>query len=145
MRALAFRNGRPAFRVTSSRRVGDVRYVRQNAPVTVVPAPEGHVATRSPSSPCYLPPSRQPRDAMHQVDLIAGISRVGGYPGIIPESEITSRAKLVTDLVLYSRECRRVPVTWNTKLEIKRCSLSVSHTCVNSIDVVKRNTLLEFY
>ncbi|KAM0730188.1 hypothetical protein ACS0PU_004065 [Formica fusca] len=77
-------------------------------------------------------------------------------PSIIPESEITSRelSSLPTSYFIYANvvvaTClaintagtERVSVTWNTKLEIKRCPLSMSHTCVNAIDVVKSNTLL---
>lgn len=104
MRALAFHNGRPAFRVTSSRRVAsrrgrDVRYVRQNAPVTVVPAPEGHVAT----FPFWPPNPRQPRDALHQVDLTAGISRVGGCPASSPSPKsLRELSSLPTSYFIYA-------------------------------------------
>lgn len=96
---------RPAFRVTSSRRPASVRryvrYVRHDGRpvVTVVTAQKEHVATLCPSTPLSA------KGCTRQVGLTAGIRRVDTRHR--SELEITSRAKLVTDLVLYSCEFRR--------------------------------------
>jgi len=67
------------------------------APVTVVTAQKRHVATPALQLPLA-------KGCTRQVDLTAGI-RVDGHPASFQAMKSLRGAKLVTALVLYSREC----------------------------------------